>query len=194
MDVELRNTNFRFLTLTLDTKRFSQDSAAAIINTAWDTLLKRIKRKFKAIKYLKIIEFTKAGYVHIHALINIYISNSWLSAAWNEIGMGYIIKIKKVRTVAVGSYLAKYLSKFSELDIQDSYKYYRYSLRRYTTSRDFYKIVKGVSLFWEDVGPLPEVARHRLSFYLSMYLCEFCVLSRSDPDGLTFIKFVPKFQ
>jgi len=194
MEQELKDSTFRFFTLTVDINRYTSEIAAHQINIAWDILLKRIRRKFKNIKYIKIIEFTKKSYVHIHALINVYIPQSWLSKAWDEIGMGYIVDIKKVRSVGVTSYIAKYLSKFSKLPIEQTYNYYKYSLRRFTTSRNFYKIRKGINIFFENIGSLPEAARARFSFHLYSYLCSHEVVTRGDPEDNSFVVLKPKLE
>ena len=61
--------------------------------------------------YISVLEFTKAGVPHLHVLIDRYIPQAWISDAWEKLGGGKIVFIKRVTIEKVARYLSKYLTK-----------------------------------------------------------------------------------
>jgi len=71
--------------------------------------MRRLKRKFPALKYLVVVEFQKRGAVHFHLITNIeYISNKALAQKW---GFGFV-KIQALDKIEnVSAYISKYITK-----------------------------------------------------------------------------------
>jgi hypothetical protein len=100
----------RFLTLTLDPARIKGDSVVYLRET-FNKLRTYLRRKFDcAPKYLAVLEFHKNGQPHLHVLIDRFIEQAWLSAAWSAVGGGRMVDIGFVDLHRVSRYLAKYLT------------------------------------------------------------------------------------
>jgi hypothetical protein len=56
------------------------------------------------------LEFHKSGVAHLHLLVGEYISQGWLSEAWQGIGGGRIVDIRYVDVHRVSAYLSVYLA------------------------------------------------------------------------------------
>lgn len=86
-----------------------------LMNAAWRTIWKRIRRKqgAKARGYIKVVERTKQGTPHLHIGADCgFISQATLSRWWEELTGSYVVDIRAVHTVrGLARYLAKYLSK-----------------------------------------------------------------------------------
>lgn len=109
----------RLITLTCDHKRFRNPyEAMDHMLKAWPKLLTLIRKKFGSFEYLKVWELHKSGYPHIHMMQRgKFIPQKWLSAAWDRLGCGSIVDIRKIyKQDCAGKYLVKYLGKsFAEL-------------------------------------------------------------------------------
>lgn len=83
------------------------------IQASFRSLMMRMRRRRLVSGYVKVIEYTRAGLPHIHAVIRgPYISQSWLSQAWGEIHRSPIVDVRGVRGLGgAASYLAKYMGK-----------------------------------------------------------------------------------
>ena len=100
----------RFLTLTLDPDKIEGDPVAHLRHT-FNKLRTYLRRKFgSAPKYIAVLEFHDNGKPHLHVLIDRFIEQAWLSAAWEAIGGGRIVDIRFVDLNRVSHYLAKYLT------------------------------------------------------------------------------------
>jgi hypothetical protein len=70
-----------------------------------------LARKFgKSIPFVGVLEFQKNGTAHLHLLVGQYISQGWLSRAWEAIGGGKIVDIRYVDVHRVSAYLSVYLA------------------------------------------------------------------------------------
>ena len=100
----------RFITLTLDPENIEGDPVAHLRET-FNKLRTYLRRKFgSAPKYIAVLEFHDNGKPHLHVLIDRFIEQAWLSAAWEAIGGGRIVDIRFVDLHRVSHYLAKYLT------------------------------------------------------------------------------------
>ena len=96
----------------------------------WDTLLKRIRRKYPDIYGLWFFEFQKRGAPHFHFLTNHYIDSSWLRRNWNDIvdpenavHMRYGADSQKLRKPhAAGAYAAKYTAKSEQKQVPEGFQ------------------------------------------------------------------------
>src|SRR6266705_2772445 len=100
----------RFLTLTLDPDKIEGDPVVHLRET-FNKLRTYLRRKFgSAPKYIAVLEFHDNGKPHLHVLVDRFIEQAWLSAAWEAIGGGRIVDIRFVDLHRVSHYLAKYLT------------------------------------------------------------------------------------
>lgn len=102
------DTSSKFVTLT-----FAENiKDVKMANKLFDKFIKRLKYKFKDIKYVAVIEFqdkNKRGAVHYHMIANLpYIKAKELQEIWSY---GYI-KINAIDKVDnIGAYVIKYMTK-----------------------------------------------------------------------------------
>ena len=133
----------RFLTLTLDPETIPEDANAhQYIWRVWGKFRVYLGRKYdEAISFICVLELHKSGLPHLHALVDRFIPQKWISQAWEAVGGGPIVFIERLGNVGeIGRYLAKYLTKNS------GEKRLR-GLRRISTSR-------GIKLRQFDPGEL----------------------------------------
>jgi len=124
-----------FLTLTTKDQLQDQIESMKLIQEHWDTMLKRMRRRFGKFKYFKIMEFHKNGQPHLHVLIDKFIPQSWISRNWNDVHGAYIVDIRYRDAGRAVSYATKYLSK--ELANNEIYHalFAIAHMRRYSFSR-----------------------------------------------------------
>lgn len=121
----------RFLTLTVDPRKCADvEDRVAYIRGVWRKFRVYLARKYgKSVEFIAVVEAHKSGIPHLHVLLDRYIKQAWISAAWDALGGGRIADIRYVADVdKIGRYLGKYLSK-------DMLLGHRPGVRRYTTSR-----------------------------------------------------------
>ncbi len=76
----------RFVTLTLDPEKIEGDSVIYLRET-FNKLRTYLRRKYgSAPKYIAVLEFHENGKPHLHVLIDRFIEQAWLSAAWDGVG------------------------------------------------------------------------------------------------------------
>ena len=106
-----RGGELRFLTLT------SGPDSPDTCQKSWRALYMRLKRRGLITGYIKVPERSKSGKQHLHILIRgKYISQAYISQAWQEIHHAKVIDIRRTRAKsrrALAAYMAKYLSKDS---------------------------------------------------------------------------------
>lgn len=95
----------RFITLTFAEN--IQDVGQA--DAEFRKFMKRIRRRFRKLKYVAVREFQKRGAVHYHLAVNTYIKQAELAEIW---GNGYVWAERKTDSqLQVINYICKYLSK-----------------------------------------------------------------------------------
>ncbi len=100
----------RFITLTLDPEKIEGDSVVYLRET-FNKLRTYLRRKLRcAPKYIAVLEFHENGKPHLHVLIDRFVEQAWLSAAWEAVGGGRIVDIRFVDLHRISHYLAKYLT------------------------------------------------------------------------------------
>lgn len=129
--------SWRLLTLTFDPKITSLPDSLSTCSHSWDLFVKRLKRQFPNIAWIKVLEFQKNGYPHFHMMVNKFIYKPWLKSAWIECGGGEIVDIKIIKSKNVARYVSGYLSHKDNKHHERDYQFFYYALRRFAFSRNF---------------------------------------------------------
>jgi hypothetical protein len=100
----------------------------------------------KAPTFIAVLEFQQNGNPHLHVVVDRYMDQSWLQAAWQAVGGGRFVNIEHFDLHRAAHYISKYLSK------DDYAKLFSAPLRarRVTTSRSIKLLEKPEKLhLWE---------------------------------------------
>lgn len=109
----------RLLTLTVDPSLYSSR------REAWEKtrkcvplLIRRLRKNFGEIEYLRVTEVTKAGWPHYHLLLRSgFLPHSVVKAYWSQLTGARIVDLRQVtKTFSAYKYLVKYLSKLHQLE------------------------------------------------------------------------------
>lgn len=149
--------NWWFVTVTAHENLRSADASLNNIRSNLDRVMKRVKRVFESVEYIRVYERHKTGAYHAHLLVaglservqkhetsagvvywrpslsagglgNLSI-RTWFRRTTRSVGMGYMVDVQKVEGVDRPiSYVVKYLTKAAQ-------EFYVKSLRRIQTSR-----------------------------------------------------------
>jgi predicted RNA-binding protein with RPS1 domain len=129
-----KNGRWRFLTLTLDRKLYSNEIAIQKMNYFFNLFWKRFKDNNQRFSYFKIVEFTKNGMIHLHILINKYLKINEIRDVWRSITGSFMVWIVDIKNKGMLSlYLSKYLSKSSNKKHNEYF--YLNKTRRYSYSQ-----------------------------------------------------------
>lgn len=165
----------RFLTLTLDPAKI-EGNHVRYLRAVFNKFRVYLLRKYGcSIKYIAILEFQQSGVPHLHILLDRFIEQRWISAAWSALGGGGIVDIRHVDIHRVSHYLAKYLTK--ELLMSAPAR-----SRRITTSRSIHLLEKKArTTTW--------VVDWRSIFYLFSIFSDFARQIELDREGF-LVSFV----
>jgi hypothetical protein len=108
---------------------------------AWDVFLKRIRRRFPKIRFLRIVELHKSGIPHFHILIDHYISHTWITHTFPECGGGMVNWIKLIDPGRAINYVLKYVTKGSVADLDLDRFFYMTGMRQFSTSKSLFVFV-----------------------------------------------------
>ena len=129
----------RFLTLTLDPKKFPPDldlyGKIRYLRDCWSKMRIYMRRKLgKSVQFIAVMELQKNGNPHLHILIGSYLDKTFISESWQALGGGSFTRIEMADIHRVAAYVSKYISDEGSLvELPDG-------VRRFSTSR-------GLSLF-----------------------------------------------
>jgi hypothetical protein len=129
----------RLLTLTLDPEMAPSDQGSQhkYLTERWNALRTRLKREVGDFSYIWVREEQESGLPHLHALVSRYLPQQVVSAAWEELGGGEIVDIRKIdRVDKAAHYIGKYLTKDALTGMPDG-------IRRYGSSSDIKLAVRG---------------------------------------------------
>src|SRR5215470_14788153 len=102
----------RMATLTLDRKRIRRGIRSdRYIRECWRKMRVLLSRKYgHSLPFVGVLEFQENGTAHLHVLLGVYVTQQWLSIAWQSIGGGQIVDIRFVDVHRVSAYLSVYLT------------------------------------------------------------------------------------
>ncbi len=109
----------RMMTLTVDPSLWENPRAAFDGTRAQvPELIRRLRKRFGVVEYLRVTELTKAGWPHYHLLIRSnFLPQPVVQAAWQELTGAKIVDLRQVKkTFAAYNYLVKYLSKLHKIE------------------------------------------------------------------------------
>jgi hypothetical protein len=101
----------RFVTLTLDPASIRGNPVKYLSGCFADLRVYLRRQHGVAPKYIRVLEFQKNGNPHLHILVDRFIPQSWLKAAWTAVGGGRFVDVRFVDIHRVSRYLSKYLTK-----------------------------------------------------------------------------------
>ncbi|TSA03642.1 MAG: hypothetical protein D4R81_03085 [Nitrospiraceae bacterium] len=131
------------MTLTLNPSSCSPEESVPYIRECWNKFRTSLKRHSgRSIAFITILELQKSGYAHLHILVDRYIAQQWISVAWQAVGGGRIVDIRRRDIHRIAAYLSKYLTK--DILLTD----FKKRVRRYTTSRTIVLFVKSSNGTW----------------------------------------------
>jgi hypothetical protein len=100
-------------TLTLKTGTRTRDESFLEIKAAWSKLRMRLGRKYGSLSFVWVVETTQAGYAHLHVIVDGYLYQPFVQAAWLAVtGDSMQVRFDKPRSRGrVARYIAKYVGK-----------------------------------------------------------------------------------
>lgn len=116
-----------WFTLTAHGKKRGAVNSIANLRGAWDTLMKRMKRKYGKFEYVRVFEQHKDGSFHIHAIGNFHFGDirtrkqrdgkevkysKWLAKTAKELGIGYYTHADDIEENHHAGYVASYVTKY----------------------------------------------------------------------------------
>lgn len=168
---ENNHLNWTWFTLTAHSKKRGLASLASI-RRAWDTLIKRMKRKYGKFQYCRVFERHLDGSYHLHAIASFHFNDIkerksrsdgtktkysvWLKKNASELKLGYYTHADDILTTHAGyiaSYVTKYMTKLSDIAKEE---YGR--VRRIQVSQGWTKWQKdiGEKMVWQLEGGIFE--------------------------------------
>lgn len=109
----------RMLTLTIDPSLWDSPRAAFDgTRRKVPELIKRLRKRFGTIEYLRVTELTKKGWPHYHLLLRSnFLPQPVVAKEWRELTGAKIVDLRQVKaTFKAYSYLVKYLSKLHTIE------------------------------------------------------------------------------
>jgi len=111
----------RLMTLTLNPAHFpdyfSDKDLFEHLMKKWNKFRIYLQRKFGKVDFLWIVERQSNGFPHLHILVGSYIPFQWIKKTWSNIKAGKVADIRYVDAHRVGSYVGKYLTKDSVMEM-----------------------------------------------------------------------------
>lgn len=104
----------RLLTLTLDPSKIPNDEKEQhrYLTGRWNALRTRLKREIGDFSFIWVQEQQDSGVPHLHAIVSRYLPQQVIARAWNELGGGKVVDIRRIdRVEKVANYVGKYLTK-----------------------------------------------------------------------------------
>lgn len=123
----------RMLTLTVDPKLWESPRAAFDgTRSQVPELVRRLRKQFGEVEYLRVTELTKNGWPHYHMLIRSgYLPHTLVKDHWAELTGATIVDLRQVKkTFAAYKYLVKYLSKLHKIEWTERHVSYSRSFFR----------------------------------------------------------------
>lgn len=109
----------RLLTLTVDPKRYETPREAFdATRSQVPELIRRLRKRFGEIEYLRVTELTRRGFPHYHMLIRSgFLPQPVVKKDWNELTGAIIVDLRQVKqSFQAYTYLVKYLAKLHKIE------------------------------------------------------------------------------
>ena len=133
---------WRFLTLTLKNTGNNTSENLKSFSKYFNNFMTTIRKRYKGVKYLSIIEIGASGNVHAHILLNKYIWQPIASGLWKKASGSPVVFIEKVYNKAgCKRYVSKYVSKFQQFQDTNSL-FYLLNVKRVSWSQNFEKVIR----------------------------------------------------
>lgn len=129
------------ITLTFDASAPSPLADPKYYSLAWDTFLKRLRRRYPQLRFARLVELTKSGRPHFHILVNQYIPQKYISWAFAECGGGSVADIRYVDPGRSAIYVTKYITKSHISDFNTAQFFFLTRMRAVSTSRNLFYVV-----------------------------------------------------
>ena len=143
----------RFLTLTMDPAKGSAAESWGQIKQAWKLFQTYMARELgKGVKFLWVVEAQKNGYAHLHILLDRYVPQAWIKAAWQGVGGGKIVFITRANVKKAGFYIAKYLTETGQAGLKPGQ-------RRYGSSRSVNLFTRAAKAGWQVIKGTVDLLR-----------------------------------
>ena len=137
-----QNTNKKisFVTLTYDTKLYSNVEVVNRCKRDMQLWLKLIRNRMGKINYFWIVELTKQNYVHFHIIFKEYIPAKIIRSCWIKTTGSIITDVKGVSRKAAAKYITKYISDATKLSPEQARFLYENNFKRlYANSKGFFE-------------------------------------------------------
>jgi len=154
----------RLLTLTVDPALYvSPRHAWEETRTCVPLLIRRLRKRFGPVDYLRVTEVTKAGWPHYHLLVRSgFLPHSVVRQIWNELTGARIVDLRQVtQSFRAYQYLVKYLSKLHKLE---------WTERHVSYSKNFFPPDD-----WEPENKMDYAEPSFHSYHPANYVAEHCV-------------------
>ena len=133
-----------FLTLTSDSHN-GMEWNLKDIEKSWNTFMTLVRKRYcgRRIHFMKVVELTKKGHAHIHAILFKvpYISKEWISKTWERLHFASIVDIVAIRNLPdTIDYLIKHQQKVLDDTDQQAY-FWMHRKRCWTVSKGLFDLV-----------------------------------------------------
>lgn len=132
------------VTLTFDSSAPDPLVSPEYYSKAWDTFLKRLRRRYPHLRFARIVELTGSGRPHFHVLVNHYLPQKYVSWAFSECGGGKVADCRYIQPGRAARYVTKYITKTFDPDGASSRFFFLSKMRSVSTSRGLYYSVPRV--------------------------------------------------
>lgn len=126
----------RMMTLTVDPKLWESPRAAFDGTRAQvPELIRRLRKRYGTVEYLRVTELTKKGWPHYHLLLRSnFIPHAIVKMEWEALTGATVVDLRQVKkTFQAYNYLVKYLSKLHKIE---------WTERHVSYSRNFFATYK----------------------------------------------------
>lgn len=146
-----------WFTITAHSKKRGGYASITNLRNAWDTLIKRMKRRFDKFAYVRVFEQHKDGSFHIHAIANFHFKDIkirisrkdksetkysvWLQANAKDLKLGLYTHADDMPSDKHAGYVASYVTKYMTKMSGDFVKFIG-RVRRIQASQNFPKLPK----------------------------------------------------
>lgn len=142
---QMAHRRWRLVTLTFAQREVTRTQLLRSLARTFDRFIKRIKRRYPDLTYVRTVEIHESGYPHLHLVIDRFVPVALLQIAWKEVGGG-CVDIRATRKVAgkskplLPNEAARYLTEEIEKAVQDPHQlgleFWLARIRSIATSRN----------------------------------------------------------